>query len=140
MSGGYRVAWLRLRSGSYQVNFRFQGKEQVGVHRCSCSSCTDVRARTGTLANGAAIDPPRRVLRPPSMFAQPGPLLSSQTSSPARRLQDFPAPSDLAPEHSTGSPSPGGGPQPPGNSDGASAPSNHAPIAASRYANTERPC
>jgi arylsulfatase len=71
--------------------------------------------------------------------AAPGPLLSSPMSSPARRLQDFPVPPDLAPEHPTGSSFPGDL-QPPGNSDGASAPSNHAPTAASRYANTERPC
>src|SRR3954465_9034279 len=60
-------------------------------------------------------------------------------SSPARPLQDFPVPPDLAPEPPTGSSFPGDL-QPPGNSDGASASSNHAPTAASRYANTERPC
>src|SRR4051812_48299169 len=60
-------------------------------------------------------------------------------SSPACRLQDFPVPPDLAPEHPTGSSFPGDL-QPPGNSDGASAPSNHAPTAASGYANTDRPC
>ena len=70
-------------------------------------------------------------------FAQPDPLLSSwMSSSPAYTLQDFPVLADLASEHTAG-PSLT---QTPGNSNGGSAPANHAPIAASKYSNTDRPC
>ncbi len=43
----------------------------VAVHRCSNSSCTEVCARTGTLANGEAIDSSRRELWPPSRSRSP---------------------------------------------------------------------
>ena len=58
------------------------------------------------------------------------------SSSPAYTLQDFPVLADLASEHTAG-PSLT---QTPGNSNGGSAPANHAPIAASKYSNTDRPC
>ena len=70
-------------------------------------------------------------------FAQPDPLLSSwMSSSPAYILQDFPVLADLASEHTAG-PSLT---QTPGNSNGGSVPANHAPTAASKYSNTDRPC
>ena len=72
-----------------------------------------------------------------STWRKPDPLLSSwMSSSPAYTLQDFPVPADLASEHTAG-PSLT---QTPGNSNGGSVPANHAPTAASKYSNTDRPC
>ena len=72
-----------------------------------------------------------------STSRRPDPLLSSwMSSSPAYILQNFPVLADLASEHTAG-PSLT---QTPGNSNGGSVPANHAPTAASKYSNTDRPC
>src|SRR5512135_650971 len=80
--------------------------------------------------------------RPPPLIplAQDESSNPSWMSSPACGLQDVPVPPDLAPEHATGGSLGRFAPQPSGNSDGTFVPSNHPPTAASRYANTDRPC
>ena len=55
------------------------------------------------------------------------------------RHSDFPAPMGLASPGSA-DPLPHADQVPRGSNDGASSPSNHAVTAASRYANTDRPC
>ena len=107
---------------------------KLAVHRCSTVALLSLaRARTPLddhwcfrLRSLACVH-----------FAQPDPLLSSwMSSSPAYTLQDFPVLADLASEHTAG-PSLT---QTPGNRNGGSVPANHAPTAASKYSNTDRPC
>jgi hypothetical protein len=98
----------------------------VAVHRCSDPLLMrDVRVPVYSPSSNRRLSSPRspRSIHP----ARDGSPSPSWMSSPAYGLQDVPAPPDLAPEHPAGLP-----PQPPGKSDGASAPSNHAPTAASR--------
>ena len=134
----HKTVWLRngcLRASQISCLRKRRNSSGVAVHRCSTVALlrSSARARTPLddhwcfrLRSLACVH-----------FAQPDPLLSSwMSSSPAYTLQDFPVLADLASEHTAG-PSLT---QTPGNRNGGSVPANHAPTAASKYSNTDRPC
>ena len=113
-----------------------RGSRMVAVHRCSSRCRAEFCARAGTFANGR-----------PLVFQATSPWLLSTSRSLIRcsrrgcrhRRTAFRTSRSLRTLHPSTPPA-SSLTQTPGNSIGGSVPANHAPTAASKYSNTDRPC